>query len=89
MNTRTAALDCEPVALLHLAAAMTEATLSSSSSLPTRLSVLHDLTSQHPNRVSFAFLHPRQHFAATVPTASLDGGIIKRHREPWLQARVF
>ena len=42
LHTRTAALDCEPVDLVRLAAAMTKAT----SSLPTYLSLLHDITSQ-------------------------------------------
>ena len=69
LHTRMAALDCESVALLHLAAAMTEATSSSSSSLPAHPSLLHDLSSQ---RTNVPVLHARRCSTASVVAVLIE-----------------
>ena len=69
LHPRTAALDCEPVALLRLAAAMSEATSSSSSSLPAHPSLLHDLTSQ---RTNVPVQHARWCSTASVVTVLIE-----------------
>ena len=69
LRMRTDALDCEPVALLHLAATMAEATSSSSSSLPAHPSLLHDLSSQ---RTSVPVPHVRRCSTASVVAVLIE-----------------